>query len=411
MHRGSILIVAIAVASVAAFAVVHSQGQKPLTIYSIDVEGGQSTLFVSPSGESMLVDAGSPGDRDADRIVATAKSAGLTQIDYLVVTHYDGDHVGGVKDVGARMPIRTFVDHGPRLPGEAFGAPQRGAGAAAAGSGPGPAAGAGGATTSGGAATGGGPAAAAAGRGPGNYQASIERTDAAYAETRAKGRHIEVKVGDKVPIRDLDVQVVSAQGDVLTKPLPGAGAPNPLCQGYTAKDVDKTENVRSVGMVITFGRFRMLDLGDLTWTKEHDLVCPNNLLGTVDLYLTTHHGLAISGPPVIVHTLRPRVALMNNGPRKGGSRETWTTLKSSPGLEDIWQLHYSVQRPPNPSFHEALETGGKEYNSPDNFIANLDEAAAHPSAYAIKVSVQPDGGFTMTNPRTGFSKEYKSRTR
>jgi len=287
------------------------------------------------------------------------------------------------------------VDHGPRIPGEAFGAPQRG-GAAAAG----PSA----------AAPGGGTANAPAGGGRGSAF-SNERIDAAYAEARAKGRHIEVKVGDKVPLTGLDVQVVSAQGDVLTKPLPGAGAPNPLCQSYTAKDVDKTENVRSVGLVITFGRFRMLDLGDLTWTKEHDLVCPNNLLGTVDLYLTTHHGLAISGPPVIVHTLRPRVALMNNGPRKGGSRETWTTLKSSPGLEDIWQLHYSVPRPPNPSFHEALDTGGKEYNSPDNFIANLDEAAAHTPAHAIKVSAQQDGGFTMTNPRTGFSKEYKARTR
>ena len=395
MHRGSILVAAIAITSVAASGVLRSQGQKPLTIYSIDVEGGQSTLFVSPSGESMLVDAGLPGARDADRIAAAAKAAGLTQIDYVVVTHYDADHVGGVKDVGERIPIKSFVDHGPRIPGEAFGAPQRG-GAAAAG----PSA----------AAPGGGTANAPAGGGRGSAF-SNERIDAAYAEARAKGRHIEVKVGDKVPLTGLDVQVVSAQGDVLTKPLPGAGAPNPLCQSYTAKDVDKTENVRSVGLVITFGRFRMLDLGDLTWTKEHDLVCPNNLLGTVDLYLTTHHGLAISGPPVIVHTLRPRVALMNNGPRKGGSRETWTTLKSSPGLEDIWQLHYSVPRPPNPSFHEALDTGGKEYNSPDNFIANLDEAAAHTPAHAIKVSAQQDGGFTMTNPRTGFSKEYKARTR
>jgi hypothetical protein len=395
MHRGSILVAAIAITSVAASGVLRSQGQKPLTIYSIDVEGGQSTLFVSPSGESMLVDAGLPGARDADRIAAAAKAAGLTQIDYMVVTHYDADHVGGVKDVGERIPIKSFVDHGPRIPGEAFGAPQRG-GAAAAGASAAP--------------PGGGTANAPAGGGRGSAF-SNERIDAAYAEARAKGRHIEVKVGDKVPIAGLDVQVVSAQGDVLTKPLPGAGAPNPLCQSYTAKDVDKTENVRSVGLVITFGRFRMLDLGDLTWTKEHDLVCPNNLLGTVDLYLTTHHGLAISGPPVIVHTLRPRVALMNNGPRKGGSRETWTTLKSSPGLEDIWQLHYSVPRPPNPSFHEALETGGKEYNSPDNFIANLDEAAAHTPAHAIKVSAQQDGGFTMTNPRTGFSKEYKARTR
>src|SRR6202790_1518282 len=167
-------------------ATAHMQGRKTLDIYSSDVEGGQSTLFVSPSGESLLVDAGSPGARDADRIVATAKSAGVTQIDYLVVTHYDADHVGGVKDVADRMPIRTFVDHGPRLPGEAFS--------------PSP-----------------------------NYQAMVDRVDAAYAGARAKGRHLEVRVGDRVPITGLDVQVVSGQGDVLKSPLAGAGAPNPLC--------------------------------------------------------------------------------------------------------------------------------------------------------------------------------------
>jgi competence protein ComEC len=398
MHRSRIQIAMVAIAFVAAAGVVRTQGQKPLTIYSIDVEGGQSTLFVSPSGESMLVDAGLPGARDADRIAAAAKSAGLTQIDYLVVTHYDADHVGGVKDVGERIPIKAFVDHGPRIPGEAFGAAQRGA-APAGGPAPAPAAP--------GAAAGGAPP-AAGGRGS---AFSNERIDAAYAEARAKGRHLEVKVGDKVPIKGLDVRIVSGQGDVLTKPLPGAGAPNPLCQSYTPKEVDKTENVRSVGMVISYGRFRMLDLGDLTWTKEHDLVCPNNLLGTIDVYLTTHHGLAISGPQVLVHAIHPRVALMNNGPRKGGSRETWTTLKSAPGIEDIWQLHYSVPRPPNPSFHESVETGGPEYNAPENFIANLDEAAAHAPAYAIKVAAQQDGSFVITNLRNGFSKDYKSKAR
>jgi len=358
------------VACLALSGVVRTQPSKPLDIYFIDVEGGQSTLFVSPSGESMLVDAGSPGERDAERIVATAKSAGLKQIDYVVVTHYDGDHVGGVKDVADRMPIRTFVDHGPRLPGAAFG-----------------------------------------GADMVRYQASIDRLDASYADARAKGRHLEVKVGDKVPIAGLDVQVVSAQGNVLTTPLPGAGAPNPLCRNYVPREVDKTENVRSVGIVIRLGSFRMLDLGDLTWTKEHDLVCPNNLLGTVDAYLTTHHGLNISGPEVLVHAVRPRVAVMNNGPRKGGSRETWTTVKSSPGLEDIWQLHYSVQRPPNPAFGEGSENGGKELNAPENFIANLEEAPAHTPAYALKLSGTADGSFTVTNLRNGFSKQYKAKSK
>jgi beta-lactamase superfamily II metal-dependent hydrolase len=352
--------------SVAASGGIRAQSARPLDIYFIDVEGGQSTLFVSPSGESLLVDAGSPGARDADRIVATARSAGLTQIDYLVVTHYDADHVGGVKDVAERLPIRTFVDHGPRLPGAAFSASP-------------------------------------------NYQAMVDRVDAAYAEARARGRHLEVKVGDTVPIAGLDVQIVSAQGAALTKPVSGAGAPNPLCGEFKAQDEDKTENARSVGMIIRLGTFRMLDLGDLTWQKEHELVCPNNLLGTVDVYLTTHHGLNLSGPPALVHAVQPRVAVMNNGPRKGGSRETWTTVKSSPGLQDIWQLHYSVPRPANPSFHEAADSGGRELNAADDFIANLEETADHASVYALKLSAKPDGAFRVTNLRNGFSREYGAR--
>jgi beta-lactamase superfamily II metal-dependent hydrolase/catechol 2,3-dioxygenase-like lactoylglutathione lyase family enzyme len=343
-----------------------AQAEKPLDIYFIDVEGGQSTLLVSPSGESLLIDAGNPGARDADRIAAVAKQAGLTQIDYVLVTHYDSDHVGGVSDVATRIPIRNFVDHGPRLPSEAVV--------------PSP-----------------------------NYQAFVDRVDAAYAAARAKGRHIEVKPGDKVPIQGLDVQIVTAQGAKLASPLAGAGAPNPLCRDFVAQEDDKTENLNSVGSVISLGRFRMLDLGDLTWNKEKDLVCPNNLLGTVDVYLTTHHGLNLSGPPVIVHAVRPRVAIMNNGPKKGDSSETWKTLKSSPGLEDIWQLHYSVARPPNASFHEASPNGGPELNSPESFIANMEETANHTPAYAIKIAAKRDGSFTVTNLRNDFKKEYAAR--
>src|SRR5436190_666219 len=194
-----------------------SQVQKPLDIYFIDVEGGQATLVASPSGESMLIDTGWPGfdGRDAGRIVATAKQAGISKIDYLVITHYHTDHAGGV-------------------------------------------------------------------------------------------------------------------------------AANPLCAQFKAKDPDPSENARSVGTLLTFGRFRLIDLGDLTWNKEHDLVCPNNRLGTVDVYLTTHHGLDQSGAPVLVHALNPRVAVMNNGARKGGSPAAWQVVRSSPALEDLWQLHYAV---------------------------------------------------------------------
>jgi len=347
------------------------QKSRTLDIYSIDVEGGQATLFVSPSGESLLVDAGNPGDRDADRIAASAKEAGVSRIDYLVITHYDGDHVGGVKDVASRLPIRTFVDHGPRMPppGSSPLTPEA--------------------------------------------QANVDRVDRQYAEARAAGRHIEVRAGDTIPIQGLDVQVVSSKGAVITKPLAGRRTNNPLCRDFAPHPQDTSENIFSVGVMIgAFGRFRLLDLGDLTWNTEHDLVCPDNLLGVVDVYVTTHHGLARSGPPALVHAIRPRVAIVNNGPQKGNSRETWETLKRSPGLEDVWQLHFSVQRPAQPRFEENGQPGGPDLNAPESFIANLvDAPPTHAPAYALKLSVRPDGSFVVVNTRNGYSKEYKAGSR
>lgn len=321
-------------------AALGAQARQTLDIHFIDVEGGQATLIVSPSGESMLVDTGYVGfnGRDADRIAAAVKQAGLSRIDYLVVTHYHADHVGGVPALAARVPIRTFVDHGP----------------------------------------------------------TVERDDQpaalynAYLETRAKGRHVLARPGDTLPVAGLNVRFVAAAGDLITKPLPGAGQPNPLCRDYTPADPDPTENARSVGMVIEYGRFRMLDLGDLTWNKEHDLVCPNNLLGTVDVYLTTHHGLNLSGPAVIVHAVHPRVAVMNNGARKGGMPAAWRIIRDSPGLADLWQLHYSVE-------------GGADHNVPEAFIANLDETTAN----EIRISARQDGSFVVTNGRNGHTKTYR----
>jgi hypothetical protein len=191
-------------------------------------------------------------------------------------------------------------------------------------------------------------------------------------------------------VGDLAITFVSAGGDLITTPLAGAGAANPLCEGYTAKAADATENARSVGMLLTYGRFRMLDLGDLTWNKEHDLVCPANLLGTVDVYLTTHHGLDQSGLPALVHAVRPRVAIMNNGARKGGSVEAWTAVRRSPGLEDLWQLHYAV-------------TSDAQHNAPEPFIANMDETTAH----EITIAAQRDGSFVVTNARNSHTKTYK----
>lgn len=314
-----------------------------LHIYAIDVEGGKSTLYVSPSGESMLVDTGYAGNnnRDANRIAAAAAAAGIKRIDYLVVTHYHGDHAGGVPQLEAKMPIGKMYDHGD----------------------------------------------------------NIEKTNAKtvavfepFAEVRAKHPHQTLKPGDIIPIKGLDVTIVAGNGDSIAKPLPAGGQPNPLCSSYEALPPDPGENARSLAMIITFGNLRISDLGDLFWDKEHDLACPVNKLGTVDIYMTTHHGTATSGSPQMVHALHPRVAIMNNGEVKGGSVKAWTTIENSPGLQDLWQLHYSKE-------------GGKEHNVDEKFIAN--PSAENDGGYPIEVVAHPDGSFTVRNDRNGFEKNYR----
>jgi beta-lactamase superfamily II metal-dependent hydrolase len=323
---------------------VRGQTGRTLDIYAIDVEGGQSTLVVSPSGESILIDAGWPGfeGRDADRIAATVKQAGLTRIDYLVVSHYHRDHVGGVPELVRRVPVRVFVDHGP----------------------------------------------------------SVEQDEPAarlfdeYLAARKAGIHLQVEAGDAIPIEGLDVRVVSSAGDLLARSIGNGGAVNPLCAKFTPRDADPSENARSVGLAIAHGEFRLLDLSDLTWNKEGDLVCPNNVLGTFDVYVTTHHGIDQSGPAVLVHAIRPRVAVMNNGARKGGSRQAWRIIRDVPGLQDLWQLHFAAD-------------AGPDFNSPEPFLANIDESTAH----GLKISAQADGAFTVTNARNGHTKRYPLRRR
>lgn len=332
----------VAITLCALLAVPAAQGQK-LEVYFIDVEGGQATLFVTPSGQSMLIDTGYPGfeDRDVKRVVGTIKQVGLTKLDYFLVTHYHEDHVGNAAAIAAQVPIETFIDHG----------------------------------------------------------ANVETDDKAnglfaqYARARATGKHVLAKPGDKIPLRDLDMTIVTANGDRITRPVNGGGAPTAGCDSIKPMPADPSENARSVGSLIAFGRFRMIDLGDLTWNKELDLVCPNNLLGTVDLYLTTHHGRADSNVPAIVNALQPRVIVMNNGPTKGGMVDAMKRFKSSPKLEDFWQLHYSVE--------------AADLNMPAPMIANLDESTAH----YIKLTAQRDGGFSITNSRTGGTKNYRASTR
>src|SRR6476660_5934414 len=220
---------------------------KNMEVFFIDVEGGQATLFVSPAGESMLVDTGWTGfsNRDAMRISSVAKHAGVKKIDYLMITHYHADHVGGVAQLAEKLPIRNFVDHGASVED--------------------------------------------------NKQAQVLLNE--YAAFRATGNHIEVKPGDTIPIKGIDVKVISAGGKVIDAPLAGAGQAGADCAGFQMHDADPTENAQSVGVLITYGSFRMIDMGDLTWNKEKDLVCPVNKIGKVDLYLVSHHGMKMSGSP------------------------------------------------------------------------------------------------------------------
>ncbi|MDP8983225.1 MAG: MBL fold metallo-hydrolase [Acidobacteriota bacterium] len=322
------------------------QAGKSLEVYFVDVEGGQATLVVSPSGQSLLIDTGWRGfnGRDAGRIVEAAKAAKIKQLDYVLITHYHRDHVGGVTQLVDRMKVGTFLDHGPNT-----------------------------------------------------EDSKVTREDYADYE-KVLGRaaqHVVLKPGDTVPVKGITVQVIAANGEHIAKPLDGAGQPNPLCSSAAKREPDPTENARSLGVLITYGSFRLLDLGDLTWNKELELACPNNLIGTVDVYLTTHHGSEPSGPPQIVHALHPRVAIMNNGAKKGGNPKAWQIVKDSPGLEDLWQVHYAME-------------GGREHNAADTYIANVDEFCEGKS---LKLTAESNGAFTVTNSRNKYQKSYAAGAR
>ncbi len=343
-----------------------AQTDDGLRIYLIDVEGGNATLFVSPESESLLIDTGNGGenaDRDVGRMMAAAEDAGLEQIDHLITTHWHSDHYGGMPELATRIPIRHFIDPGRHVDGN----PMR-----------------------------------------------AEFLDNVYAGLSQAGRTV-AEAGDTVPLGSVNVTVVTSGGESLGSPLPGGGAANPHCATFQRGPDDPGENAQSVGVHIAFGQFRTLHLGDLTLNKEFELMCPVNPIGTLDLHIVSHHGLDMSNSATLIHALAPRVALLNNGTRKGGTPEVMTTLFTSPGLEDLWQLHFS-------------QLSGQDYTVPGVFIANLideqaptmplapmpppDRATEPPRpvhngpAYWIKVDARRDGSFTVTNSRNGFTKSY-----
>jgi beta-lactamase superfamily II metal-dependent hydrolase len=311
-----------------------------LIIYAIDVEGGQATLFVSPSGSSLLVDTGWPGNngRDAERIKATMKDAGIAKIDKVLVTHFHTDHVGGVPELVKRVQVGEFLDHGVN-----------------------------------------------------REDSDITRQDtAAYLKAIAGKPRRVVHPGDLINIPGLNTTVLTADGEHVSSVSGIKPVPNAYCASEPKWDLDATENPRSVGILVRFGSFSILDLGDLTKPKEIAMVCPNNPIGKVDLYLVTHHGFNQSSSRAIVHAIHPRVAIMDNGAHKAGSPEAWQTVHDSPGLEDLWMLH-------------TAEDSDAAHNSQEALIANPKGGAD--GAY-FKVVARGDGSFSVTNSRTGQTKEY-----
>jgi competence protein ComEC len=314
-----------------------------LTIYSIDVEGGQATLLVSPTKASFLVDTGWPDNkgRDTDRILAAMKDAGIDKIDHVLITHFHVDHVGGVPNLVERVKVGEFLDHGEN-----------------------------------------------------REDSDITRHDyAAYIKAIGNTPRRIVHPGDTINIPGLSTIVLTADGEQI-KSVPGVKPePNPYCASEPHWDLDTTENPRSTGVLIRFGKFRFLDLGDLTKAKEIPLVCPVNLIGHVDLYLVNHHGFNLSNTKAFVDAIHPRVAIMDNGAHKAGSPEAWQTVHESPGLEDLWMLHNA-------------EDSDAAHNSADPLIANLKGGAD--GAY-FKVVARRDGSFSVMNSRTGQTKEYAAR--
>jgi beta-lactamase superfamily II metal-dependent hydrolase len=338
------IVIASALVVLVAAGVMHAADT--LDIYFIDTEGGQATLLVTPAGQTMLIDSGfadadSAAARDAGRIAAAAKLANASHIDVFMPTHFHGDHVGGVEQVAARLPISLFVDDGPAVQESA------------------------------------------------PLKQRVGEYSEIYAAEFAKGKHLVVKAGDKIPVKGLDVTVVATNG----KPTPAKGTANPNCDGIAMRPPGNPEDTESIGIVVQFGRFRFSNFGDMPWNQEVELLCPENKVGRIDVYQTPGHGRE---PSKAVNAIAPRVAVADNGARKGAGPAALKGFRSVPGLEDLWLLHFNVP-------------GGAEGNPPAEFIANLDEPGSGDQGSYLKLSATEDGSFTMFNSRTNATKKYAAR--
>lgn len=323
--------------------------RETLDIYFIDVEGGAATLIVTPRGESMLVDSGFPGDRDAGRIAAVAREqAKLSQIDHYITTHWHTDHFGGIAQLARILPVKRYYGHG--IPNPL----------------------------------------------PRDINPELVQ---AYRSTAAGDGQVlkpadEIKLlqgGKSVP--PLRVRILAANG-VVTGEKTDAPQTRTCTSNHQAAQKDESDNANSVAFVLEFGSFRFFDGGDLTWNVEHKLVCPTNLPGKVDVFQVNHHGLDTSNNPVLIEALAPRVAIINNGAKKGGQARTYASLKSARGIESIFQLHRNVQT-------------GEQDNAPSTMVANDNESC---QGNFIKLSVDSRGkSYTVTIPAKGTMKTYTTR--
>jgi len=341
-----------------------------LDFYFINSDVGNIVLVVTPAGQSMLLDAGPPEKRYLDRILAAIKDAGVKQIDYVVISHYHWDHYGTIPALAEKVSLRNYVDHGPNVELKE-----------------------------------GDEAKLAAGGSTRNKQYDN------YVKVRNKGNHIVAKPGDRLPLEGVDVQVVASAGKVLSAPVKGGGGPNPACWLTKLFGECEQEDAQSLGVLVEFGKFRFIDMGDLPWNVSYRLFCPENKIGPVDLYLITHHALSLEKeacgeaeesasacPPCEVYGLRPRVAILSAAEdyiTRLSTPRAWQTVRLSPGLQDIWQLHYQAQ-------------GGPHNNAREQFIACFNAATSKGGDW-IKASAEADGSFTVTNKRNGFTKTYPAR--
>jgi competence protein ComEC len=340
-----------ALALVVSLAVVGAQqAANTLDIYFVDTEGGQATLLVPAGGESLLIDAGYAGldtnnpdeeaGRDAERIAAVAKLAGLSRIDVFVPSHFHGDHVGGIEHLAARIPIGAFVDDGPSV------------------------------------------------QNVGPLRQVVGQYSEIYEAEFAKGRHSVVKAGDTIAVKGLSVSVVASNG----RPVARTGQPNPYCEGITRRQDGNPENAESMGILVQFGSFRYLNVGDMPFNNELDMLCPNNKVGQIDVYQAGHGGERSRA----VAAMAPRIAVGPNGARKGAGPAAVNAYRSLPGFEDFWLMHFNVP-------------AGQEGNPPSGLIANLDEHESGVEGHYLKLSALEDGSFMMFNSRTSATKRYAAR--